>query len=90
MERRPRPSTLAWAGLIGGIAAWDALCPQGESLSERLDPIIEKPIGRVFVYAAIGTTALHLSNLLPEQLDPFSRVGSRYSSLRMRRGDGVS
>lgn len=74
MMEKPKPSTIAWASLIGGVALYDILCPRNETLSERLDPILEHPVGRLATYSVVGTTALHLCNLLPEKLDPFSRL----------------
>lgn len=71
---KPRPSTLAWGVLIGSVAAYDVLCPKSETISERLDPILERPLGRTLLYGAVGTTALHLCNLIPEKIDPFSRL----------------
>jgi hypothetical protein len=68
--RKPRPSTLAWGGIAAGVAAYDVLAPKGETLSERCDSALERPLGRSFVYAAVGITALHLCNLIPEELDP--------------------
>lgn len=81
---RPRPSTLAWAGLVGGVVAYDVLCPKNETLSERLDPVLESAPGRAFLYTAIGTTALHLTNLLPDRYDPFNRASQRLNQLKER------
>ena len=67
-----RPSTKAWLGLGVGVAAYDILAPSGETLSERVDTALEgSPIKRALTLGAIGVTALHLSNVLPEKYDPF-------------------
>lgn len=60
----------AWAGLAAGVVAYDILCPDGEMLSEGVDRGLEGH--RWATIAAIGVTALHLLNTLPEQIDPFS------------------
>lgn len=73
---RPKPSTLAWGGLIAGVAAYDILCPEGETLSERLDPLLENKFTKPLVIGAVGITALHLTNILPPNLDPFHRLTS--------------
>ena len=69
---RPRPSTVAWGVLAGSVLAYDVLSPKGETLSERCDDWVEHH--RSLTYAAIGVTALHLSNLLPPRIDPFHRL----------------
>lgn len=73
---RPRPSTVAWGVLAGGVLAYDILSPRGETLSERADAWIdhENLIVRYGTYAAIGVTALHLSNVLPPGIDPFHQL----------------
>lgn len=61
----------AWAGLIGGIALYEAIAPKNHLLSEGVDRMIEKhPIA---TRAVIGYTALHLANALPKQLDLFHK-----------------
>lgn len=69
-----RASHKAW--LAGGLAmgAYEAFCPPGETLSEGLDPLVEHPVWRYVIGAAIGVTALHLMNLIPEELDPFTKA----------------
>lgn len=66
---KPRPSSLAWMGLVGGVVAWDALCPEGETLSERLDPILDHEKKRFAAYAIVGAVGLHLCNSVPERYD---------------------
>jgi hypothetical protein len=69
-----RPSTLAWATLATSVAAYDVLCPKGETLSEGVDRALEHPLGRILAVGAIALTASHLMNLLPTQVDPFTRA----------------
>ena len=67
-----RPSTKAWGVLVAGVATYDVLSPKGETLSEAVDSALEaSPYKRTITLAAIGVTALHLSNVLPERYDPF-------------------
>lgn len=79
---KPRPSTLAWGAVIGGVTAYEVMCRRGETLSERLDPILERPAGRAALYTAIGVTSLHLCNLLPKRLDPFGRASEYLNKLK--------
>lgn len=71
---RPRPSTVGWALLIGGVALWDFLCPEGETLSEGVDHALEHPIGKYFALGGIAVTAAHLANVLPDNIDPIHQL----------------
>lgn len=73
---RPRSSTLAWATLVAGVTAYDYFCAPGDTMSERVDDWLEKPTTRVLALGAIGITAAHLANVLPERVDPFHRLTS--------------
>ena len=71
---RPRPSTVAWGVLAGGVAAYDYFCPTGETLSERMDDWIDSPKTKAVALGAVAVTALHLANYLPQRIDPFHRL----------------
>lgn len=71
---RPKPSTLAWCGLVAGVAAYDILCPQGETMSEGVDRALEHPTKKIAALGAIAITAAHLANLIPQQVDPFHHL----------------
>lgn len=71
---RPRPSTIAWGTVAAGIAAYDFMCPEGETMSERVDSWLENPRTRILAIGAVAITASHLLNLLPERIDPFHRL----------------
>lgn len=71
---RPRPSTIAWAGLAAGVAAYDLLCPPGETLSEGVDRALETRTGRVLALGAIAVVATHLANVLPQRCDPLHQM----------------
>lgn len=71
---RPKPSTLAWCGLAAGVAAYDTLCPSGETMSEGVDRALENPFSKIMAIGAIAVTAAHLANILPERVDPFHQV----------------
>ena len=71
---RPRPSTVAWGVLAGGVAAYDYFCPTGETMSERMDDWLDKPISRAVAVGAVAVTSAHLLNYLPQRVDPFHRL----------------
>ena len=75
-KERFRNSTAAWAAIGLGVLAFDMTCKKGDTLSERVDDWLssEKKAIKVGTYAAIGATALHLANLLPERVDPFHQL----------------
>jgi hypothetical protein len=64
-----------WAAIGLGVLAYEMSCPQGELLSEGANRAIERH--PLLVKAAIGYTALHLMNALPEQVDLFSQFTKR-------------
>lgn len=66
-----RQSEKAWIALAAGVTAYEVLCDDGETLSECLDPLYEHPIKKALIIGVIGTTALHLTNMIPEKQDPF-------------------
>lgn len=70
-----RTSTKAWAVLLTGTALYEALCPLGETLSEGLDDFVDRPVGKAVIGAIGIITVAHLCNTLPEQVDPFSKLG---------------
>ena len=88
MNRLARPSTLAWGAIGAGVAAYEMLCPQGETLSERLDPLLEGR-SRYIVMGGIAVTAAHLMNLIPDRLDPYEQGLSRVRQSYKRRGNGA-
>lgn len=71
---RPRPSTIAWAGLAAGVVAYDLLCPPGETLSEGVDRALETRTGRVLALGSIAIVATHLANVLPQRCDPLHQM----------------
>ena len=42
MGERLSSSSKAWIALGAGVAAYDVLCPKGETLSEGVDRLMEK------------------------------------------------
>lgn len=75
---RPRQSTIA-IGLIGaGITAYELLCDDGETISDGIWDYMERSTpSRIFALGAVGVTAAHLMQILPESIDPFKRVLSK-------------
>lgn len=74
---KPRPSHVAWGVLGAGVLAYEVTCPQGETLSEGLDDLLEKSTTKAAIMAAVGVTALHLVNILPQKIDPYHQL-TRY------------
>lgn len=68
--------TAGWVALAAGVAAFDYYMP--ETLSHAVDRALERPRARYMAIGAVAVTAAHLLNLIPEQLDPFSRLPSRF------------
>jgi len=58
---------LMTAGLVASALVYDLRCPPGGTISEVTDKLIEKH--PVATRIAIGATALHLANLLPQRVD---------------------
>lgn len=71
MGERLRPSSGAWIALGAGVALYDVLCPKGETLSEGVDRLMEKPYGKALALGAIAVVGSHLGNLIPQKYDPF-------------------
>ena len=71
MGEHLRPSSKAWIALGAGVAAYDVLCPKGETLSEGVDRLMEKPYGKALALGAIAVVGSHLGNLIPQKYDPF-------------------
>jgi hypothetical protein len=67
-----RTSSKAWMALGVGVAAYDYLAPQGETMSEWVDSALERhPITTTL---AVGAVALHLLNVLPPQIDLIHQI----------------
>lgn len=64
-----------WLAVGALVTAYELSCPEGELLSEGVDRAMEDH--PYLVAGAIGITALHLANLLPEQIDPFHQLTKR-------------
>lgn len=77
-----KPSKLAWAGLVAGVAAYDVFCPSGETMSEGIDRGLESKY-RHLIKLGIGMTALHLVNVLPPAIDPLHQL----TNIKSRRAD---
>jgi hypothetical protein len=65
-----RYGTKAWLGLAAYLAVVEALAPQGETLSERVDDWLVRHPGKALVHLLVGATALHLINALSPKIDP--------------------
>lgn len=59
-------------GTLGSVALWDLVCPDKQTFSEGFDGFIDKH--PILSRVAMGYTALHLMNLLPERIDVFHQI----------------
>jgi hypothetical protein len=75
-ENAHNSAAIGWAALAAGVFAWDMLAPR--TLSEGVDDALER--NKTLTYAAVGTVAAHLLNLLPESVDPIHQFGKRARS----------
>ena len=67
-----RGGGVSWALLSGAILALEF---RQETLSNALARFRERNAAtKAITTAAIGTTALHLLDLLPDRIDPFDRI----------------
>jgi hypothetical protein len=69
--------TAGWLALGAGVVAFDYLSP--ETLSHAVDRALECPRSRYAAMGAVAITAAHLLNFIPDQLDPFKYMPSRFS-----------
>jgi len=80
MERPHNSTKFGWLAIGGFVLAWDVLAP--ETLSHGVDRALEhSPVGRAAALGGIAITAAHLANLLPERIDPFTRIPRRLSAV---------
>lgn len=73
---RLRPAHVAWAAIGIGVSAYELLAPQGETLSEGFDTIMDSKL-KYAAMGAVAITALHICNQIPEKYDPFEQGLSR-------------
>jgi len=66
----------AWVGLGIYLAVVELLAPPGETLSEAMDSWLERHPGKALCYMAVGVTALHLVNAIPQRYDPIHQAFS--------------
>ncbi|MFE2994098.1 hypothetical protein ACFXG4_03655 [Nocardia sp. NPDC059246] len=59
-----------WLAVGAAVVGAELIAPPGELLSEGVDRAIQRR--PVMTRTAIAVTALHLANLLPRQVDPFT------------------
>ena len=61
----------AWGALALSVVVYEIACPKGETLSEGIDRLMETRKGKALAIGAVGLTASHLINAIPEKFDPF-------------------
>lgn len=63
-----RPGDKAWLALGVGVLSYDALCGDGETMSETADAYM---LSRPWLVRAIAfAVAAHVANAIPSQVDP--------------------
>jgi len=67
---------LAWTTIGVGICVYEYYAPEGQLLSEAVDRGLEHPVGRILIPLAVGATALHLCNALPNRIDPIHQLAA--------------
>jgi hypothetical protein len=73
-----RCGSYGWMAIGAFVVGWDVLA--NETLSHAAKRGLENNYTAPLVAAAIGVTALHLLDVLPEQIDPFTMAISRLRS----------
>lgn len=68
-----RPADKAWIALGLGVLAWDAVCADGEMLSEASARYAKAH--PVLAYVVIGSVAAHLVNRIPKRFDLIHGIG---------------
>lgn len=81
---RENQGAIAWAGLIGAVLVYEYICDEGMMLSECVDRALERPVVREVTAFAIGSTALHLLNVVPPQYDWIHQLGEVKDLIRGR------
>ena len=70
-----QPSDRAWLALAAGVVSWDAMCGEGQTLSEAADRwMMSQPW---LVRVSVLLVAAHLVNALPDRLDPIHLMFGR-------------
>lgn len=89
---RPKASSVAWGVLLASVSAYELLCDDGDTLSEYLDPHMEKRWKQVLVLGAGALITTHIANVLPRPIDPFDNGLSRVRQAYKHRGgrDGTT
>lgn len=62
-----------WVGLGLAIISWELVAP--ETLTHAFQRGYEHPIGKFLLIGALGTTALHLTGVIPPELDIYYGFG---------------
>jgi hypothetical protein len=68
-HNQTKTGTRGWLAIVAFVVAFDRF--NEESLTHAAKRGMEHPVSRPFVAVAIGITALHLTNIIPEQYDPY-------------------
>lgn len=73
-RRRALRAQHGWAAIAAVVVIHEAVCEDGELLSEGVDRALDR--SPIFVYALMFVTVSHLLNWLPKSIDPYRAIGS--------------
>jgi hypothetical protein len=65
-----------WVLLFGLVVYHEAVCKDGELLSEEVDRALEKHPALVYLFTLV--TVAHLLNWLPPTIDPYQRLAEKF------------
>lgn len=74
---KPNPGVMAWSGLVAGVASYDihAIKHNQQTMSQAFYQGVEHPVFRFMCLGALGATALHLTKVIPKNLDVYYLFG---------------
>jgi len=75
-----KSGTIGWGCIGAFVLAWDVFAP--ETLSGAVDRALEHKTGKYLAIGAVAVTGAHLLNLIPEEIDPFTRAFSVLERVR--------
>lgn len=69
-----------WVLLFGLVVYHEAVCKDGELLSEEVDRALEKHPALVYLFTLV--TVAHLLNWLHPRVDPYVSLGALFSKMK--------
>ena len=85
MSERLRQRNIAMIALGLGVTAYELACKNDETISEFLDPHMEKRWKQLLFVTGGAIALAHMANLVPEDKDPFEKTLSPLRQAFQRR-----